>query len=251
MTQLVIGPWTLTGTDAQNEILMPMYAKMAGILALPSGDSRVKPAQVRILPRDQMPWAIKPGTSIKYPQGVRAAGYWNGTNQLIAADQFAKGASHVRKLGAHETAHQLEDQWMLRSNERDIKPLFDPDPAAFPSEEFAVYGSAAIFGFTDPPYTTFYDDYVIPKAAWPKVKQFALRDDHVDPCLPYKVQIASLTEQLSNTQALLAAANTRIGDLETDLALANAANAELTAQLEACNERVAGKDQSMKEGLEK
>ncbi len=232
MSEVQAGPWTLVGTDTQVEILLPMYAKMAGTLVLPNGSWRVKPARVVVTPRSEMPWARKPtynpDGSVDKP-GVRATGYWDGTRQRIAADQF-DNAARVRKIGAHETTHQLDDQWMMRSHQRDIKPLFDPDPAGWAAEEFAVYGSAAIFGFTDPPYTDFYDNYVIAPANWPKVKQIALRDDRpTDPCLPYKAQIETLTQSLE--QAELA-----VTQKQAELDVANAEIERLSLDLEQCAE---------------
>ncbi len=255
MGEVQVGPWTLAGTDRQNEILLPMYAKMVGVLALPDGSSRVKPARVVVRPRDKMPWAKKPvlnpdGT-VKTP-GVRATGYWNGTNQLIAADQF-DNPDKVRKIGAHETTHQLDDQWMRRSHENDIRPLFDPEPARWAAEEFAVYGSAAIFGFDNPPYTDFYDDYVIPRVAWPKVKQIALRDDRptTDPCLPYKAEIATLKTTLADTEAARVAAVAAQRDAEAALAQAKLDLTTCDEALAHCEGRIVAKDDSMKEGLEK
>lgn len=179
---LVVGPYTLIGTDQQNEILKPMAQAMADTLKL--GDVwRVRPTRVHVLPRDQMPWATKPDEDGK--GGVRARGFWDHPKYnhdiLLADDLFAAptgGPDLARKTFAHEGTHQLQADWMLRSNERSIKPLFDPDAAGFPAEEFAVYGSAAIFGFDNPPYKGFYDKFVIPKSMWAKTKEYALRDDH-------------------------------------------------------------------------
>jgi hypothetical protein len=112
---------------------------------------------------------------------VRAEGFWDShrfPDDILLADDLFSRPELARKTFAHEGTHQLDAQWMLKSNEKSIKPSFDPDAAGWPSEEFAVYGSAAIFGFTNPPYTKYYKDYRIPMGEWPKVKAAALRDDH-------------------------------------------------------------------------
>lgn len=216
-----IGPWTLEGTDAQNAILQPMAEKAAVVLALEDGTSRVKPARVLVKPRNQMPWADDEET-------VRSRGYWNGRDVFLADDLFPS-PDLARKTFAHELVHQLNDQWMLRSQERDIKPLFKNPPIGFPAEPFAVYGSAAIFGFTNPPYQNYYKSNSIPATNWPKLKEIALRDDHVDPCQQYIDQIAALVVDKANLAADLAACQVALTD---------------------CEIRVTAKDQKMTEGLE-
>lgn len=195
----LIGPYNLTGTLEQNAILKPMAVGMADILALPNDPRgwRVLVTNVRIRERDKMPWAVVPGGDAaggddKYPDGVRARGFWNHKSArgdiLLSDDLFAApdGSPELaRKTFAHEGTHQLDDQWMLKSNERSIRDNFEPDASGWPSEAFAVYGSAAIFGFDDPPYRSFYKGYRIPKAKWPETKEEALRDNHpVEPVPP-------------------------------------------------------------------
>lgn len=233
MTDLVIGPWTLKGTDAQNAILKPMAENMHGVLLLPDGTSRVKPCNVMVRKRDEMPWARKPDAAGK--GGIRAEGFWTGKNQLLADDLFSK-PELTRKTFAHETMHQLDDQWMLNSNRRDIKPLFDPDAAGWPSEPFAVYGSAALFGFTRPPYKRFYPEYTIPRSSWPSVKQIALRDDRPPTVTP--------PDPCAECEAQLDAANLLIADLKTQVEA-------LEGNKDTLEQRIAGKDASMQEGLAK
>jgi hypothetical protein len=171
---VVIGPYSLEGTDAQNAILAPMAQTMADTL-----EQRVQATHVRVLPRNQMPWAKKPDQQGN--GGIRARGFWDAKrypDDILLADDLFPTPELARKTFAHEGIHQLDAQWMLQSNRKDIKPLFDPDAAGWPSEEFAVYGSAAIFGFRNPPYTTYYNDYILPPTSWPNVKAYALRDDH-------------------------------------------------------------------------
>lgn len=208
-----IGPWTLEGTNAQNTILKPMAEKAAKVLALPDGTSRVKDCRVIIKARKDMPWADDDET-------IKARGYWNGNNIFLADDLFPN-PDLARKTFAHELTHQLDDQWMLKvNNEADIKPLFTNPPAGWPGEAFAVYGSAAIFGFTNPPYQNFYKGNRIPVTNWPKVKEYALRDDHVDPCKEWKDQYADALAKY----AAAAQENAQQAVLIT----------ELTIQLETC-----------------
>lgn len=215
MSDLRIGPWTIQGTDPQNTILQPMAEKMAAVLALPDATFRVRDAKVIVKPRNEMPWARKPGTNGPNDKGVRSRGYWNGTNQLLADDLFPT-PDLARKTFAHETIHQLDDQWMLRSNRKDIKPLFEPDATGWPAEPFAVYGSAALFGFTNPPYQNFYPDNKIPVAEWPKVKEFALRDDHVDPCQEWIDKAADLAETVTAQQAEIDRLNALLAEISQD-----------------------------------
>lgn len=241
MSDLRVGPWTLQGTDAQNATLQPMAVKMAATLALPDGRSRVRDAKVRVLPRSQMPWAREPDENGK--GGIRARGYWNGSNMLLADDLFPN-ADLARKTFAHEGIHQLDDQWMLRTNRRDIKPLFEPDATGWPAEPFAVFGSAALFGFTNPPYQNFYPGAKIPVTEWPKVKEYALRDDHVDPCQEWIDKAADLTEEVAAKDAVIVTLQAQCGALQLLVD-------DLRAQLDLCESRVVAKDEAMKEGLEK
>lgn len=225
MSDLVIGQLTLKGTDAQNAILAPMAETMAAVLLLPDGTSRIKPANVIVRKRSEMPWARKPDAAGK--GGIRARGFWTGRNQLLADDLFPT-PDLCRKTFAHETVHQLDDQWLLNSNRRAIKPLFEPDAAGWPAEPYAVYASAALFGFTKPPYTKFYPDFVVPVSEWPKLKEFSLRDDRpVPPVDPDDEIIARLVAEL-------AAANELLVDLQTG-------NQEIAAQsLELANKAQGG-----------
>jgi hypothetical protein len=217
---LVVGQLTLNGTDAQNAILAPMAQTIETTLLLPDGKtSRIQPANVYVRARAAMPWAIKPGVSDKYPKGVRARGFWNGKDQLLADDLFPT-PDLCRKTFAHETCHQLDSQWMLNSNRKTIQPLFDPDAAGWPAEPFAVYGSAAIFGFTNPPYTTFYPGHVVPTTEWAELKAAALRDDRPVPPGPDPylriAQLEKLLENIATDNTQLAADNLTVAKKAKD-----------------------------------
>jgi hypothetical protein len=125
---LVVGQLTLNGTDAQNAILAPMAQTIETTLLLPDGKtSRIQPANVYVRARAAMPWAIKPGVSDKYPKGVRARGFWNGKDQLLADDLFPT-PDLCRKTFAHvvPTTEWAELKAAALRDDRPVPP--GPDP---------------------------------------------------------------------------------------------------------------------------
>lgn len=224
----VIGPFTLNGTSTQNSKIRGMAVKMTERFKLPDGTSRIKPVEVVFVPNNEMEWAIKPGTDPDYPNGVRARGYWKKLPHRIEMNGSIN-AYPVAKTFAHEGMHVLDDDWLLFSNRRDIKPLMSPVPATWKGETFAIYASAAICGFTDPPYAGFYGDRFVPVSKWPKLAEIALRDDH-GPTVP------ELLAQIAELEAALAASEAKLDVATEALAQSEAARAELALKLAACEE---------------
>lgn len=224
-----VGPWTFNGPQSALDILKPHAAKFAQILLLPDGKSRVRPASVNFRKNDDMPWAVKPDTDPYYPKGVKARGYWySASNTMLLNENMIPTPELLWKTFAHEAYHHLDDDWMVKSNQRDLRPLFDPDAAAYPGEEAAVWGSAAVFGFSDPPYKKFYPRYRLPVGQWAEFKRVSLRDDHVDPCAPYKAEIETL--------------KTALNDVTQQLMAEQQAHAATKSLLDVANDRLAKKD---------
>ncbi len=174
MTQ-VIGPFTLTGTPAQNATISGMATKLTARLALPVPHGwRVEPIDVVFLPNDQMPYAAEPSASD--PNGTRARGFWRVWPHRILLNASI-GAYPVAKTFAHEVMHALDDDWVLPTQRAEIKRLMEPVPSGWRGETFAIYASAAVAGFNDPPYADFYGDRKIPATKWAALKEIVLRDD--------------------------------------------------------------------------
>lgn len=206
----IIGPFTLDGTQEQNDLIRGMAQNLAAKLALPDGTSRIAPSRTIFKPNGEMPEAAP---------GVPARGYWkDGPHEIWM--NAKTGAYQVAKTWAHEVMHQLDDDWLLAKNRADIRDLMVPEPATWKGEQFAVYGSAAIAGFSDPPYTDFYSGFAIAQPYWDVLAKDALRDNRPPPPPP---DVAALEEQIAELTAANAA-------LTADLAEAKRALQEIAAQ---------------------
>lgn len=193
-----IGPFTLDGTPAQNDLIRAMAKNLAAKLALPDGTSRLAPSRTIFKPNADMPEAAP---------GVKARGYWkDGLHEIWMNANV--NAYPVAKTWAHEAMHQMDDDWLLGRNRADIRDLMVPEPASWRGEQFAVYGSAAIAGFRDPPYTDFYKGFVIAEPYWDVLAKLALRDNRpvpppIDPNPALVEQVAALTAQVDALNATL------------------------------------------------
>ena len=239
---VTIGPWTLDAPPDKTATLRPMMELLTKRFELPDGTSRVQPATVVLKPRNAMPWAVEPGEDPKYPNGVRAQGFFFDRPHRIELNQEMVPVLLIRTF-AHEAMHHLDADWLRRSNKQDIKPLFAPMPAGFPSEPYAVHASAAIAGFTNPPYKTFYPTPKMAEANYAKLAAFSLRDDRpVDPC-------KDLRAELEAEKAKNAALAEVITGLRTELDAERAAHLVTQTALAVAESRIVTKDAKMTEGL--
>lgn len=215
-----IGPWTFEAQDSKIATLRPMAELLAKRFQLPDGTYRVLPATVVLKPRNEMPWASEPGEDPKYPNGVRAQGYWFSKPHRMELNEALVPTLLIRTF-AHEAIHHLDDDWLRKTNKQDIKLLFSPKPSGFPSEPYAVHASAALGGFTNPPYKTFYPTPKMAEANYAKLAAFSLRDDRpVDPCADLRAENAQLKTDIAELTEQLAEANRQNADLLSALSVA-------------------------------
>jgi hypothetical protein len=169
----VIGKITLTGTREQNQELTP-FCREANVAL----GQCIKPVTVVIKPRADMPL---------YAPGKHAMGYWKvGPHHIWLADDCfdpAKPDLPAKTLG-HELVHTLQDDWFTSYHRKALLPYLRPEPdnwrdpniggkyvgyEALPYECIAVWGSAALFNWDRPAYSTLYKRKIA-AADWPEVK---------------------------------------------------------------------------------
>lgn len=165
MAQQIIGRVTTHGTQAQVEALESFVKEATDVLG-----TRIDRLDLEVADRSKMPVAFVKDDGTK----VRAEGHWSERRRLMrcADDLFEAQKDLLRdKTLGHEFVHVLFSDWMGKWHRRQLLPLISP-PAdnwsdltigdnwlgyvADPSEALACYGSAALFGWTKPAYSTLY-----------------------------------------------------------------------------------------------
>jgi hypothetical protein len=111
--------------------------------------------------------------------GLREIWLWEAVDRYPAAQTLA-----------HEAMHAVDVFWLTDAQRAEIMELMTPSPsgwedktiggrtyqyAAMPYEVFAVYASAAIVGFDNPPYRSLYERR-IDKNEWDSLARIVLRD---------------------------------------------------------------------------
>lgn len=153
-------------------------------------------------------------------------GFWKAAKREVwlwdETDDYPVGKTLV-----HEAMHVLDDDWLTRAQRLEIIALMNPAPStwkdqviagvvkkyvALPYEVFAVYASAAVFGFQKPAYRRLYRRAIAPDK-WPKLKEITLADmgagdRGTDPV----VQIASPPDGAEDLVAQLTAAQTQLAE---------------------------------------
>lgn len=182
MVEELVGRVTISGTQTQIEKVKPFVKKATDLL-----DRRIDPLTLRIVPRADMPVAFikKDGTI------VRAEGHWSDRRNLmrLADDVFGPKQDLLRdKILGHEFTHTVFSDWLGKWHRRQLLPVITPAAdnwndltigdtwegyVADPSEALACYGSAALFGWAKPAYSTLYLRRIA-QADYPKVKAILL-----------------------------------------------------------------------------
>lgn len=177
-----IGRVRVTGTQAQVDALRPFVTKATKLL-----DTRIDPLELSVRPRAKMPsyGTAADGTAL------RSRGHWSSRlrRMLIADDLFQEGDALLRdKTLGHEFVHVLFSDWMGKWHRRQLLPLITPPCdgwndmtigdkfigyPADPDEALACYGSAALFGWAKPAYSTLYKRRIL-QEDYPKTKSLLL-----------------------------------------------------------------------------
>jgi hypothetical protein len=210
----VVGQLTLDGTDAQIDALGPFATRIEAVVG-----KRIQPVTVRIRARTNMPRYRDPKPGDK-PEDGHARGYWKSPNRtiLLADDLFALGEPLDETLG-HEVVHVLFDDWIKGAPKKALLRYLQPLPENYtdttiaerdkgypanPEECLAVYGSAALFGFNPPAYTTLFKR-LVPKTSLAEVKALMLGALPVEPPVPAPdpcaEAVAVVTGQLNDERA--------------------------------------------------
>lgn len=165
MTDKVVGHVTIHGTDAQVNALTPFITTATDLLG-----RRIDLLDLEVRARDKMPVAfVKDNGTV-----VHAEGHWSDRlrRMLVADDLFGDGLALKRdKTLGHEFVHVLYSDWFTKWHRRQLLPLLTPEAdnwfdetigdewmgyVAAPTEGFACWGSAALFGWDKPAYSTLY-----------------------------------------------------------------------------------------------
>jgi hypothetical protein len=152
-----VGQLTLTGTEAQNEAVRSAALKAQTVLG-----SRIQP--ITVVFRADMPRRVDGGPSFGYAR--------IGARRILLLDDLEEDGYQPAKTLAHELCHFLDADWLTRSQRVEIMALMTPRPNGWsdeviagkrhpytgePFECFAVYASAAVFGYRRPAYARLYD----------------------------------------------------------------------------------------------
>jgi hypothetical protein len=177
-----IGRVTIVGSQAEIDALTTFVTTATDLLG-----RRIDPFTLETRARENMPIAFKKADGTV----VRARGLWSDRRRrmLISQDLFGTGLQLLRdKTVGHEFVHALFSDWLTRWHRRQLLPFINPDAdgwndltigddwqgyVADPSEALACYGSAALFGWTKPAYSTLYSRRIL-QADYPKVKALLL-----------------------------------------------------------------------------
>jgi hypothetical protein len=177
-----IGRVTIYGTPNEITALTAFVEEATELLG-----TRIDRLDLYTRERANMPIAFKreDGTV------VRARGFWSDRRRQmgISKDLFGKDLDLLRdKTVGHEFVHVIFSDWLTRWHRRQLLPLITPDAdgwndmsigddwqgyVADPSEALACYGSAALFGWVKPAYSTLYTRRIA-QADYPKTKALML-----------------------------------------------------------------------------
>lgn len=222
---LLIGQVTLNGSDAQNARMQPFVQAAVDLL----GD-RFKPVTVEVRTRVSMPRYRDPRPGDK-PTDGHAEGFWRaGPRRILIADDVIPRDDLPETLG-HEWIHLLFEDWFTPGQKRTLLGYLDPRPEnysdtqvngkdrgypALPEECIAVWGSAALFGFAKPAYSSLYKR-TISGVVYPAVKAVMLGTLPPAP-IPAPDPCADVKAQLDAANAELALLRTKIAAARADLA---------------------------------
>ncbi len=170
-----VGQLTLTGTEAQNEAVRSAALKAQTVLG-----SRIQP--ITVVFRADMPRRVDGGPSFGYAR--------IGARRILLLDDLEEDGYQPAKTLAHELCHFLDADWLTRSQRVEIMALMTPRPNGWsdeviagkrhpytgePFECFAVYASAAVFGYRRPAYARLYDRKIAADK-WQQLAAIALAD---------------------------------------------------------------------------
>lgn len=223
---------TVTGSLAFTTALKPAVDNINAVL----GD-RIKDVTVLAKPATAMPQRSDGGPSFGFwKAGLREIWLWDEIDEY----PFAK------TLG-HEAVHVLDEDWLTQAQRSDLLTLMTPLPKrwydqliagrkvkykALPSECFAVYGSAALFGYRKPAYRSLFVRRV-PEAKWPTLAEMALKDyghaqPEPDPLPPIPTPPDPAQARIDELTALLNEISTDNADIAAQsLTVSNKAKAEV------------------------
>ncbi len=213
-----IGPITIVGTADEIASVRPFVMKAVPILG-----NRIKPVTVVFRPADRMPPRGDGGPS--FGRSKLAA------RKILLLDEI-EDYPVAKDLG-HELCHFLDEDWLTKAQRVDLMAFMEPKPkgwgddrigkyVSLPSECFAAWGSAAIFGFNKPAWARFYRVRRIPQAAWEHVAEIALADrgpaepeapEPGPPPDPLQLRIDELETALRSAGAAVASASTEVAKI--------------------------------------
>ncbi len=160
--EVPIGPFTFKMTQGQFDALVG-FANRANALM----GRLIDPVEIVVRKRTEMP---------KYGPGPKdfSRGFWrSGPRRILLADDIfdpKKPLLDEKTLG-HEVFHVIQDDHFTRFHRRRLLPFITPEAdnwndmtigdefkgyPALPYEAMACYGSAALFGWEKPAYSSLY-----------------------------------------------------------------------------------------------
>lgn len=177
-----IGPVTMIGTQAELDMMRAFVTTATTLLG-----TRIDPFTLETREREQMPIAfVKKNGDIVY-----ARGHWSSRKRrmLCSKDLLVAALDLLRdKTLGHEFVHVLFSDWLGKWHRKQLLPLITPEAddwndmtisdtwegyVADPSEALACYGSAALFGWAKPAYSTLYTRRIL-QSDYPKAKTLLL-----------------------------------------------------------------------------
>lgn len=225
---------TVTGSIAFTTALQPAVDNINSVLG-----PRIKDAVVLAKPATAMPQRSDGGPSF---------GFWKPSLREIWMWEDIDEYPYVKTLG-HEACHVLDEDWLTQDQRRDLMALMLPLPKrwydqfiagkkvkykALPSECFAVYGSAALFGFKKPAYKSLFVRRV-PETKWADLAAKSLADyghaqPEPDPLPPIPTPPDPAQARIDELTALLNEISTDNADIAAQaLTVSNKAKAEVPA----------------------